>query len=180
MKKSPNTSTSKQHAAGGNQLTTSEHIPPIIFESGSVILKTVDKVPNADPNGHSLRKKKHTLLVGKDIRWVRVLLSNGDIVFNAYHNDMAKGGKIKIWVSGDLKDDDKHPIEIKKGGGNLELATDKEFVEESSVAPYKRKYSGNDIMHVQIRDKNDRTVFEYRKPSLNDDAVVCWILVWVE
>jgi hypothetical protein len=175
-----------------------KHIPPISLITDSIILITTSEAINIS-KGKKLKDKlnpedkklKYKLkLEGKNIQWVRVLLSNGDIVFNGYDNHLAKDSKIKIWV-----DRGNRPqITIENAGKYLELKSDKEFSSDgvkyrsqiydisggrSGISSFKRTYdTDNPISRLQILTKNNRVVFEFNKPPAGDDAFIKWILIW--
>jgi hypothetical protein len=177
----------------------SEHIPPIsLISSESVVLITT-----SEPKDLTKKKSGYKLgLEGKNIMWVRVLLSNGDIVFNSYHNHLAKDSKINIWVGSG----DQPHISIQNVGDHLELLSDKKFKSDGAkhiskvygkagaragIRYFKLTYATDyPITRFQIlikknkdkeknKDKdNYKVVFEFNEPYDDDDAFIKWILIW--
>jgi len=154
--------------------------------SESVILITTSD-PKPVPKS---KKSEYKLeLEGKNIKWVRVLLSNGDLVFNSYDNHLARDSQIKIWVDGG----DQPQITIANAGKYLELKSDKKFKSvgkhtskiydrgggHSVISYFKRTYdTDNPLTRLQILNKNNQVVFEFNQPPGGDDAFIKWILIW--
>ena len=157
----------------------------ILLESVTLITTSAaEELPRSKKSSYNLK------LEGRNIKWVRVLLSNGDIVFNSYDNHLAKDCKINIWVDGS----EQPQIAIRNAGKYLELVSDKKFKlgdgkhssqiydqsgGRSVISYFKRTYAtDNPITRLQILNKNNQVVFEFNEPPAGDDAFIKWILIW--
>jgi|SRR5262245_21179475 len=141
-----------------------EHIPPFEISSGSVTIHTVDMNDVSDYTtqaGHG----KHVITRGKQIKYVRVINTNGTILADYYGNNRARGGQIKIWVTQPTNGDANMVLKTVGAGTSRQLELEipnqnHRFIREGSCSTGHRQHR---------RKCNDNTARLLKVSVLNSD-----------
>ncbi|HEU0175527.1 MAG TPA: hypothetical protein VFV58_14800 [Blastocatellia bacterium] len=168
-----------------------DHIPPIEISSGSVFLHTQDHVEDHS-NGSGAYPRKHVIKRGEQIKWVRVINTNGTILADYYGENLnASGGQIRLWVKGSVSGEANMTIRTAGVGGSSQLElgidnNDHSFARDTNSCPTsqrkeRRKYSDRNakLLKVSVYNHNG----DLLKEVITDpdrEIEVDRIFIWTE
>jgi hypothetical protein len=166
-----------------------QHIPPIEISSGSVFLHIADdRVTDHITSTSGVERRKQVFQGYKKITRVQVLLTDGKSAADYRESALpTSGGKIGIWVKGEIIDDKPNMVLSTAGTGPLQVDIDganifgPEPCDCSSHGRTRRKFSegGAKLLKVRIW-KRDGTKHDIITDLGTRHQEIGRILIWAE
>ena len=143
--------------AKSSQIRILTHIPPIDMMNGSFTVSSGEPLDDDVPNDHAMgsqRPIKHQSLYN-EVKWVRILAANGDMLFNSYETEDAAKAQIEIWFAGNTTDKAHILIRKEDNSPHITFEARQKLVAVtggSGELKYRRKYQDSNVQvkHVRI------------------------------